>query len=64
MQLDETVLQSRTTLALVEFIDELYELLEDENVIAHSPIKWNRVEKKYNEIKIKSEKAKNKRSFP
>ena len=63
MYLDETVLQSRTTLTLVEFIDELYELLEDENVTAHSPIKWNRVERKYHQIKGLSEKAKNKRSF-
>ena len=63
MYLDETILQSRTTLTLVDFIDELYELLEEENVIVHSPLKWSRVEKKYHEIKGQSEKARHKRTF-
>ena len=55
MYLDETILQSRTTLTLVDFIDELYELLEEENVIVHSPLKWSRIEKKYHEIKGQSD---------
>ena len=61
MYLDETIMQSRTTLTLVDFIDELYELLEEENVIVHNPLKWNEVKNKYHEIKGQATKAEAKR---
>ena len=55
MYLDETILQSRTTLTLIEFIDELMEsrISKDD---PHSAINI-----KYKEIKRQAEKAKAKR---
>jgi hypothetical protein len=53
MYLDETILQSRTTLSLVEFIDELIE---------YKGVKINdELYGKYKEIKRQTKKAKDKR---
>tara|TARA_R100000458_G_scaffold54629_1_gene57905 strand:+ start:460 stop:666 length:207 start_codon:yes stop_codon:yes gene_type:complete len=57
MYLDETILQSRTTLTLVEFIDELMEYLEEEDVSITMGIM-----RKYHDIKGQSDKARAKRS--
>ena len=62
MYLDETILQSRTTLSLVRYIDELWEFVEFE-VNDRDIEKFRYLSKKYDEIKTRSIKAKNKRSF-
>lgn len=59
MYLDETILQSRTTLTLVEYIDELYKYLDRYNM---SNSTWTELERKYHDIKGQSEKALAKRS--
>ena len=58
MYLDETILQSRTTLTLVEFIDELWEVIEEEDIGINMGII-----RKYHDIKGKADKASRKRSF-
>jgi len=57
MHLDETILQSRTTLTIVEYIDELMDFLEEENVNINMGLV-----RKYHHIKRLSEKAKTKRT--
>ena len=53
MYLDETILQSRTTLSLIEFIDEL---------ISYKGVTINdELRSKYKEIKRQTKKAKGKR---
>ena len=70
MHLDETVLQSRTTLTLVEFIEELWKYMhtdwyDDEDIDElEQEFEMNRLLKKYEEITAKADKAKSKRSFP
>ena len=56
MYLDESILQSRTTLSLVEFIDELYSCISFEDLPAE-------LRDKYLEVKKKANKASKKRSF-
>jgi len=62
MYLDETILQSRTTLSLVEFIDEFMKFVEDNHFNQHKE-EWKEIERKYFEIKKKANKASKKRSF-
>ena len=57
MYLDETVLQSRTTLTLVEYINELMDFLEEEDVNINMGLI-----RKYHDIKGQSDKARLKRS--
>ena len=70
MHLDETVLQSRTTLTLVEFIEELWKYMhtdwyDDEDIDElEQEFEMNKLTKKYEEITAKADKAKSKRSFP
>ena len=69
MHLDETVLQSRTTLTLVEFIEELWKYMhtdwyDDEDIDElEQEFEMNKLTKKYEEITAKADKAKSKRSF-
>ena len=61
MYLDENILQSRTTLKLVDFIEELWEFIEDndeDEVGRHYELK-----RQYSIIKDKATKARAKRSF-
>jgi hypothetical protein len=60
MYLDETILQSRTTQTLVEFIDELFEWLADDRM---EQKKYEELHYKYHQIKEKATKASKKRSF-
>ena len=62
MYLDETILQSRTTLSLVEFIDELREFILCESIDENMD-KFRELDEKYLEIKEKAIKANKKRSF-
>tara|TARA_R110000824_G_C14825742_1_gene637276 strand:+ start:348 stop:539 length:192 start_codon:yes stop_codon:yes gene_type:complete len=62
MYLDESILQSRTTLSLVEFIDELMEWVGN-NEIENKGLKYRELHKKYIEVKEKANKASKKRSF-
>lgn len=64
MYLDETILQSKTTLSLVEFIDELWEVI-DEGTLESEYLDseyYMKIKNKYHDIKGQSEKAKRKRS--
>ena len=61
MYLDETILQSRTTLSLVEFIDELWENIEPRAYANEG--EFLKLERKYLEVKEKANKASKKRSF-
>ena len=69
MHLDETVLQSRTTLTLVEFIEELWKYMhtdryDDEDIDElEQEFEMNKLTKKYEEITAKADKAKSKRRF-
>ena len=65
MYLDETILQSRTTQTLVEFIDEMWELIDEGTLELEymNPEDFMRIEKKYLEVKKKATKANKKRSF-
>tara|TARA_R110000824_G_scaffold9859_4_gene43644 strand:+ start:244 stop:432 length:189 start_codon:yes stop_codon:yes gene_type:complete len=61
MYLDENILQSRTTLKLVDFIEELWEFIEDndeDEVGRHYELK-----RQYSIIKGKATRARAKRSF-
>ena len=49
MYLDETILQSTTTLTLVKFIDELWEFIENEDEVTN-PAKYYKLEN-YEKIK-------------
>ena len=62
MYLDETILQSTTTLTLVKFIDELWERIEEPDAYLHGK-DYEKLEKKYNIIKDRATKASKKRSF-
>ncbi|QDP53413.1 MAG: hypothetical protein GOVbin4296_23 [Prokaryotic dsDNA virus sp.] len=59
MYLDETILQSRTTATLVEYIDELWEFLEvmDCQMKMKDLDTFMDIQKKYHEIKKQSNKA-------
>jgi len=63
MYLDETILQSTTTLTLVKFIDELWECIEEDSNPWHHNKEYDKLEKKYNIIKDRATKASKKRSF-
>ena len=63
MYLDETILQSTTTLTLVEFIDELWEVIEEDSYPWHHNKEYDKLEKKYHIIKDRANKASKKRSF-
>jgi len=66
MYLDETILQSRTTLTLVEYIDEMW-ILINHGIIEFEVIDaedFMRIERKYHDIKGKANRANRKRSFP
>ena len=63
MYLDETILQSRTTLTLVEYIDELWKFLDVCDMEMSMSIEYQRLSKKYHDIKGKADKASRKRSF-
>ena len=64
MYLDETIMQSRTTITLVEYIDEIWDMLNDlsvdKGVISHN--NYFDIKKKYNDIKEQHEKALKRRS--
>lgn len=62
MYLDENILQSRTTLKLVDFIEELWEFIEEEDEVIN-PGKHYELKRQYFIIKDKSTKARAKRSF-
>lgn len=65
MYLDETILQSKTTLSLVEFIDELWEVI-DEGTLESEYLDseyYMKIKNRYESIKAKAEKAKHKRSI-
>ena len=61
MYLDETILQSRTTQTLVEYIDELWKYLNEEEHFDFDT--YSCMQDRYINIKQQAEKAKNKRSF-
>ena len=61
LYLDPSILQSRTTLTLVSFIDELWVFLNQCRVKDIN--KLNDLTNKYESIKAKADKAKNKRSI-
>ena len=65
MYLDESILQSRTTLTLVEFVDELWELIDEGTLELEymNPEDFMRIKKKYHQIKEQANKANKKRSF-
>ena len=58
MYLDETILQSKTTLELVDYIKRLYKL-----VTPHDLAQAKDIQKDYYEITARAEKAAKKRSF-
>jgi len=65
LYLDPTILQSRTTLTLVAFIDELWELI-DEGTLELEFLDseyYMKIKNRYESIKAKAEKAKHKRSI-
>ena len=61
LYLDPSILQSRTTLTLVVFIDELWEFVNECRVKDIN--KFNDLANRYESIKIKADKAKRKRSI-
>ena len=64
MYLDETILQSRTTLSLVEYIEELWKFLDNCDIEMNGgELKYNRLSQKYHIIKDRANKASKKRSF-
>ena len=70
MYLDETILQSRTTLTLIEYIEELigfttttYSYGMNEKQLAHFDPKYRKLMDEFYEIKSKANKASKKRSF-
>ena len=62
MYLDENILQSRTTLKLVDFIEELWEFIEEEDEVIN-PGKHYELKRQYFIIKDKATRARAKRSF-
>ena len=65
LYLDPTILQSRTTLTLVAFIDELWEVI-DEGALELEYLDseyYMKIKNRYHDIKAKAEKAKDKRSI-
>ena len=73
MYLDESILQSRTTQTLVEFIDEMWEFLEiiapiieggkRRGVPSYHVDQYEDIQRKYLEVKERATKASKKRSF-
>ena len=63
MYLNETILQSKTTLSLVEYIDELWKFLDECDVEMSMSLDYTKLSQKYDEIKYKAERAKKKRNF-
>ena len=61
MYLDENILQSRTTLKLVDFIEELWEFIEDND--EDEVGRRYELKRQYSIIKDKATKARAKRSF-
>ena len=62
MYLNETILQSRTTLTLVEFIDKLMSIIKLADVTEDKDVVFS-IMKDYEEIKRQTNKAVKKRSF-
>ena len=66
MYLNETILQSTTTLTLVKYIDSLWEFLElcDPHMTSIKHLdQYEKLERKYHIIKDRANKASKKRSF-